>query len=419
MELANYVKGKKIIFGITGGIAAYKAANCVSALRRAGAEVYVVMTENATKFISPITMKTLSEHNVITEMFSDEGYVTHISLTEIADLFIVAPATANCIAKLRSGIADDMLSTMLLAYNKDILLVPSMNDNMLNNPATIENIEVLSKRNINFVIPDTGKLATGKVGKGRFPEIEKILLKIVELIYIKPLINSISNNSFDKFQKIVSLNSFLVTAGATREYIDPVRYISNGSSGKMGFAFMNAISSLQGNLKVIAASYTDTRIDWFSPIKATTTIELKDQIMQNLNNSKIDWLIMAAAPSDYRIKNPIDSKIKKTSEELNLTFVKNPDILMEIRKNFEKLNILGFAAETDNLEKNAEEKLEKKKLDAICLNQVYKDEKGFNQDKNEIIFMDKDGFKIKIEQTDKEILAYLVLYYIFKNKINT
>lgn len=364
-------------------------------------------------------MKTLSEHNVITEMFSDEGYVTHISLTEIADLFIVAPATANCIAKLRSGIADDMLSTMLLAYNKDILLVPSMNDNMLNNPATIENIEVLSKRNINFVIPDTGKLATGKVGKGRFPEIEKILLKIVELIYIKPLINSISNNSFDKFQKIVSLNSFLVTAGATREYIDPVRYISNGSSGKMGFAFMNAISSLQGNLKVIAGSYTDTRIDWFSPIKATTTIELKDQIMQNLNNSKIDWLIMAAAPSDYRIKNPIDSKIKKTSEELNLTFVKNPDILMEIRKNFEKLNILGFAAETDNLEKNAKEKLEKKKLDAICLNQVYKDEKGFNQDKNEIIFMDKDGFKIKIEQTDKEILAYLILYYIFKSKINT
>jgi len=415
MELSNYVKGKKIIFGITGGIAAYKAANCVSALRRAGAEVYVVMTKNAIEFITPITMKTLSEHNVITDMFSDEGYVTHISLTEIADLFIVAPATANCIAKLRAGIADDMLSTMLLAYNKEILLVPSMNDNMFNNPATVENIQVLSNRNINFVFPETGKLATGKVGKGRFPEIDKILLKIVELIFIKPLINSISNNKFDIFKDIISKNSFLVTAGATREYIDPVRYISNGSSGKMGFGFMNAISSLGGNLKVITANYTDTRIDWFSPIKVGTTLELKDRLMENLNN--IDWLIMAAAPSDYRIKESYDSKIKKTSEELNLTFIKNPDILQEIRKNNKQLNILGFAAETDELEKNGKEKLEKKKLNAICLNKVYKDEKGFNQDKNEIIFINKENFITKIELIDKEIVAYLVLYYLFKDKI--
>lgn len=415
MELSNYVKGKKIIFGITGGIAAYKAANCVSALRRAGAEVYVVMTKNAIEFITPITMKTLSEHNVITDMFSDEGYVTHISLTEIADLFIVAPATANCIAKLRAGIADDMLSTMLLAYNKEILLVPSMNDNMFNNPATVENIQVLSNRNINFVFPETGKLATGKVGKGRFPEIDKILLKIVELIFIKPLINSISNNKFDIFKDIISKNSFLVTAGATREYIDPVRYISNGSSGKMGFGFMNAITSLGGNLKVITANYTDTRIDWFSPIKVGTTLELKDRLMENLNN--IDWLIMAAAPSDYRIKESYDSKIKKTSEELNLTFIKNPDILQEIRKNNKQLNILGFAAETDELEKNGKEKLEKKKLNAICLNKVYKDEKGFNQDKNEIIFINKENFITKIELIDKEIVAYLVLYYLFKDKI--
>jgi len=415
MELSNYVKGKKIIFGITGGIAAYKAANCVSALRRAGAEVYVVMTKNATEFISPITMKTLSEHNVITEMFTDEGYVTHISLTEIADLFVVAPATANCIAKLRTGIADDMLSTMLLAYNKDILLIPSMNDNMFDNPATVENIEVLSKRNINFVFPETGKLATGKVGKGRFPEIEKILLKIVELIFVKPFINSISNNNFHKYKEIISSNSFLVTAGATREYIDPVRYVSNGSSGKMGFGFMNAISSLGGSLKVIAANYTDTRIDWFNPIKVGTTLELKDKIMENLKN--IDWLIMAAAPSDYRIKESIDSKIKKTTEELKLTFIKNPDILLEIRKNYNQLNILGFAAETDEIEKYGKEKLIKKNLNAICLNQVYKDEKGFNQDKNEIIFINKENFITKIDLIDKEIAGYLVLYYLFKDKI--
>ncbi|MFN3411516.1 MAG: bifunctional phosphopantothenoylcysteine decarboxylase/phosphopantothenate--cysteine ligase CoaBC [Exilispira sp.] len=415
MELSNYVKGKKILFAITGGIAAYKAANCVSALRRAQADVYVIMTESARQFISPITMKTLSEHDVITEMFSDKGYVTHISLTELADLFVVAPATANCIAKLRCGIADDMLSTMLLAFNKDILMVPSMNDNMFNNPATIENIDILLKRNISFIMPDTGKLATGKVGKGRFVDIEKILLKIVELIHIKPILDSYIDNGYNKLKKIISENSFLVTAGATREYIDPVRYISNGSSGKMGFAFMNAISSLGGNLKAITANYSESRIDWFSPIKVQTTIELKDKIIENLKD--ISWLIMSAAPSDYRIKEQFENKIKKYSDEITLTFVKNPDILSEIRNNFKDLNILGFAAETDEIEKNGKEKLEKKRLNAICINKVYKEEEGFNQDQNEIIFINEKGFVKKIEKVDKEILAYLVLFHLFKDKI--
>ncbi len=415
MDYSKYLKGKKIIFGITGGIAAYKAANCVSALRRAGAEVYVVMTKNATEFISPLTLKTLSEHSVITEMFNDDGYVTHISLTEIADLFIIAPASANCIAKYRAGIADDMLTTMLLAYDKDVLLVPSMNDNMLNHPATKENIEVLQKRNVNFVMPDTGKLATGKVGKGRFPENEKIMLKIIELLYVKPLINTISGNKFDKLKEIIKSNNFLVTCGATREYIDPVRYISNGSSGKMGFGFLNAISSLGGNVQTIAANYTDERINWFSPIKAESTEEFLEKIMANLKN--IDWLIMAAAPSDYRVKEEYDKKIKKSEDQLNLSFIKNKDILIEVRKRFDKLNILGFAAETNDIEKNAKEKLEKKNLNAICLNKVYKDIEGFSQDKNELIFIDKNNFTVKIEKTDKEIAAYLILYYLFKKEI--
>lgn len=410
MEISNYVKGKKIIFGITGGIAAYKAANCVSFLRRAGAEVYVVMTKNATEFITPLTLKTLSEHSVILDMFSDQGYVTHISLTEIADLFIVAPATANCIAKMRSGIADDMLSTMLLAFNKDILLVPSMNDNMLNNPATVENIEVLKKRNINFVMPDSGKLATGKVGKGRFPEIEKIILKVVELLYIKPLINNLSENGYENLKEKVSKNSFLVTCGATREYIDPVRYISNGSSGKMGFGFLNAISSLGGNVIAIAANYTDKRIDWFSPMKAETTIELLDAVLSNLKN--INWLIMTAAPADYRVDNEYKNKIKKDTNTFTLNLVKNPDILMNVREKFPELNILGFAAETDDISKNGMDKLLRKKLNAICVNKVNKDKIGFNQDTNEILFLNKNNLNIKIEKTDKEIAAYLVLYYL-------
>ncbi len=415
MELSKYLKGKKIIFGITGGIAAYKAANIVSALRRAKADVHVVMTKNALEFITPITMKTLSENNVILDMFDDHGYVTHISLTEIADLFIVAPATANCIAKLRAGIADDMLSTMLLAYNKDILLVPSMNDNMLNNPATQENIEVLSKRNINFVMPDYGKLATGKVGKGRFPEIEKIILKIIELIYVKPLINSISNNCFDKLKNFISSKNFCVTCGATREYIDPVRYISNGSSGKMGFAFINAINSMGGKLKVIAANYTDSRIDWFNPIRVGTTIEMKNALMENLKD--IDCIIMSAAPSDYRIKDEFTSKIKKGEDYINLKLVKNPDIISEVRKDYKELKILGFAAETDNIEQNGFEKLKKKNMDAICINKVYKDQIGFNQDENEIIFIDKNNSTFKIEKMDKEIAAYQVLYYLFKDSL--
>ncbi len=415
MKLENYVKGKKILFGITAGIAAYKAANCVSALRRAGADVHVIMTKNATEFISPLTMKTLSEYNVITQMFNDEGYVTHISLTEVADLFVVAPATANCIAKLKSGIADDMLSTMLLAFNKDILMVPSMNDNMFNNPATVENIEVLKSRNINFVMPDYGKLATGKVGKGRFPEIDKILLKIVELIYVKPLINSISDGNFDKFKKVISLKSFCITSGATREYIDPVRYISNGSSGKMGFAFANAISSLGGNVKIITASYTDKRIEWFDFKKVDSTIEMRDELINNL--SDVDCLIMAAAPSDYRINEEFKFKIKKNSDELSLTLVKNPDILIDVRRNYPELKILGFAAETDNLIENAIEKLKRKDLNAICLNKVYKDKIGFDQDENNIIFIDKDEKSIKIEKKEKEVAAYIILTYLFKDEI--
>jgi phosphopantothenoylcysteine decarboxylase/phosphopantothenate--cysteine ligase len=409
MELSSYVRGKKIIFGITGGIAAYKAANCVSALRSAGAEVYVVMTENAQAFISSLTLKTLSKHDVITDMFDDKGYVTHISLTEAADLFVVAPATANCLAKMRAGIADDMLSTMLLAFNKDILVVPSMNDNMLENPATIENIEVLKNRGVHFVMPEYGKLATGKIGKGRFPKEELIILKIVELLYVKPLLNSYEEDGYDKLSSVIKGKIFGVTLGATKEYIDPVRYISNGSSGKMGFAFINAINSFEGNLKIIAASHTDERVEWFPYELAGSTEDMCKKVL-NIAPA-LDWLIMSAAPGDYRVENESSSKIKKGSETIELKLVKNPDIITEVKIKFPDLKIIGFAAETDNIEEHALEKIRKKGIEAICVNEVFKDEKGFSQDKNEITLISKKG-KVSFSTMDKEVLAYLILFYL-------
>jgi len=409
MDLSSYVKGKKIILAITGGIAAYKAANCVSTLRRAGAEVYVVMTENAQAFISPLTLKTLSEHDVITDMFDDKGYVTHISLTEAADLFVVAPATANCLAKMRTGIADDMLSTMLLAFNKDILVVPSMNDNMLENPATVENIEVLKNRGVHFVMPEYGKLATGKIGKGRFPKEELIILKIVELLYVKPLLNSYEEDGYDKLSKFIKGKTFGVTLGATKEYIDPVRYISNGSSGKMGFAFINAINSFEGNLKIIAASHTDERVEWFPYERAGSTEDMCKKVL-NIAPA-LDWLIMSAAPGDYRVETESKSKIKKGSETIELKLVKNPDIITEVKIKFSDLKIIGFAAETDNIEEHAIEKIRKKGIEAICVNEVYKDEKGFNQDKNEITLISKKG-KVSFSTMDKEVLAYLILFHL-------
>ncbi len=383
---------KTIIFGLTGGIAIYKSLNIISSLRRKGYNVHVVMTRSATEFIKPITCKTVSQNRVITEMFDQEGYVTHISLTEIADMFVVAPATANFLAKAANGIADDMLSTMYLAFKGKCFFVPSMNDNMYDHPATKKNIEILKSRNIHFMEPSYGKLATGKVGKGRFPNENDIFNEIDSKI-------NESNKYKDK--------KVLVTLGATREYIDPVRFISNPSSGKMGYHISKFLKDNGAKVEVIAANYTFDKINNLNPIKVSTTKEMLDEVMNRAKD--YDYLIMTAAVSDYRMEKIEENKIKKNNQNISLKLTKNPDILKNVRNRYDKLKIMGFAAETNEVFDNGKLKLEKKKLDAICINEVYKEIKGFGSDINTIIYIDKYGKELVIENDKKENIAQKII----------
>lgn len=424
----NLFKGKTIIFGVTGGIAIYKSINLVSFLRRHGAKVHVVMTDHAMEFVKPLTFKTVSENKVITGMFNDEGYVTHISLTEKADLFIVAPATANIIAKFRTGIADDMLSTMFLAYDGPVMIVPSMNDNMYKNKATEENLKILSKRGIKIVEPVEGLLATGKVGKGRFPSDDIILYYIEKILYKNEL-----KNKSNKLKAIVTL-------GATREYIDPVRFISNPSSGKTGYFYAKYLDFLGFNLKVIAGNYNYYKIDLFNPQKITSTSELLEKILDNIED--YDLLVMSAAVSDFTPAKISDEKIKKQNNQSNnqdfikdnnlaknkdltknknliiskdldekyfLELVRTKDVLTEVRKRNKNIKILGFAAETSDIESNGIRKLKEKQLDAICINQVYKEDKGFQSDKNTVVYIDKFNNREIFENLDKEEIAKKVI----------
>lgn len=449
MENLEILKDKKIIFGITGGIAAYKAANIVSYLRRHGASVHVVMTKNAKEFITPLTLKTLSANKVIDDMFDNDGYVTHISLTEIASLFIVAPATANIIAKFANGIADDMLSTMYLAYKGPVLIIPSMNDNMFSHPATQENLKKLIERG-NFILePEYGKLATGKVGKGRFPEDEKIINEIIKIlennskqdeklniykeknIIINENINENINESINnkdtyknhnktenkKLLKSIYSN-ILITLGATRTYIDPVRFISNPSSGKMGYWIAKSFIDNGYNTFVIAGTYTFPLIDSLpNLIKVETSSEMLDQILNIIKTKKIHLIIMNAAISDFKIKNYSDKKIKRENKnEITLELEKDIDVISEIKKNYPDIKIIGFAAETENEKINGYEKLTKKNIEAICINKVYKNKIGFEQDINSITYIDKYGNEKTFENKTKEELGK-ILFELFINNI--
>lgn len=406
----NLVAGKTIIFGVTGGIAIYKAVNIVSYLRRHGAKVHVVMTKNASEFVSPLTFKTVSENKVITGMFNDDGYVTHISLTEIADLFIIAPATANIIAKIRAGIADDMLSTMFLAFNGPKILLPSMNDNMLLNEATQENLEILKQRKICIIEPAEGLLATGKVGKGRFPDDETILYEIEKFLYRNEILK---DDSMLKILNKIEKDKLkaIVTLGATREYLDPIRFISNPSSGKTGYYFAKYLDFIGFKVKVISGYYTYSPIDLFSPEKAVSNEEMLEKVLADLDSHNL--LIMTAAVSDFTPARFIDKKIKKKNKYI-LELKKTNDILLEVRKKNSDIKIVGFAAETDNIEDNGIKKLMSKKLDAICINKVYKEEKGFGKDRNTIVYIDKYNNKEYYENKSKEEIAEKILKKFIK-----
>lgn len=362
---------KKVVLGICGSIAAYKSALITRLLIDQGHQVRVIMTQSATEFISPLTMQTLSQHAVRVELFDSEmeAEIDHISLARWADVILIAPASANSMAKLANGMADDMLSTVCLATTAPIYIAPAMNQAMWAHPATQANLNKLQTLGYQVISPESGYQACGEVGAGRLPEPELLVETIV--------------NAQTSEQILANIN-ICITAGPTVERIDPVRYISNDSSGKMGYALATAAQRLGANVTLISgptALPTPNGVKFISVTSATEMATAVDNVI-----AEQDWFIATAAVSDYAVANPQSEKIKKqnSNSTLTLALVENPDILQSVCQRENPPFTIGFAAETQNVIDYAKQKRLKKGADLICANDVSKAELGFNSDNNAV-----------------------------------
>ena len=383
--------GKTIIVGVTGGIAAYKAAELVSQLRKKDAKVQVIMTESAKHFITAATLSTISGNIVKDNLFQNQGTVSHIDLAMEADALVIAPATANIIAKMAHGIADDLLSTTILAMRCPMVIAPAMNDRMYLNAVVQENIDTLEARGVKVVQPESGKLACGTVGPGRLAPIDSILHEIV--------VNLSESRQFKGIK-------MLITAGGTREPIDPVRYIGNHSSGKMGFAVASAASRLGAEVLLVHAN-TDLPIPTgVKHISVTTADEMYQAVLREYQDC--DVVVKAAAVADFR-PNPQPEKIKKQNQELIITLESTTDILAELGRRKKHQVLVGFAAETNNLMANAVSKIRQKNLDLIVANDVSRPDIGFSSDDNQVTFIYPDGGQESLEKMTKEAVAYQIL----------
>ncbi len=390
------LKDKHIIVGITGGIAAYKVADVVSRLKKQNANVEVIMTENATKFVSPLTFQTLSLNPVYVEMFNEpKNYdVEHISLAERADMFLIAPATANIIGKIANGIADDLLTTTIMATKTKVLFAPAMNTNMYINPIVQGNIKFLKGLGYEFIDPGTGLLACQTYGVGRMAEPKEIVKFIINYFNNKQLLG----------KKVV------VTAGPTMEPIDPVRYITNHSSGKMGYNIAKEARDRGADVVLITGPTNIEPPAGIEVVRVNTTREMFDAVEKHF--SSCDVLIKAAAPLDYRPEKVMKEKIKKDSErmeELNIKLIRNPDIVSHFGKIKGHRIVVGFAAETNNLIQYAKEKLIKKNLDFIVANDVSREGAGFKSDTNIVSIIDREGNIEDYPILDKNQVAKIVL----------
>lgn len=405
------MENKNILIGITGGIAAYKICELIRLYRKARANVRVVLTPNALNFVTKLTLQTLSNNEVYVDNFSiDEYKPEHIALTE-ADIFVIAPASANTISKLANGICDNLLLSTACAFNKPFLIAPAMNTNMWENPFIQENLEKLRKNGYHILEPDDGYLACGTNGKGRMREVEEI---------------------FEATDKILSSGKLsgkkiLITAGGTKEKIDPVRFISNASSGKMGIALADIAAQEGAEVTLVSTFKVDKN---YKNIVTETAKEMEKVVKENLNNQ--DCVIMTAAVSDYRVKNYSEQKIKKGDEEgITMELVKNPDILKEIcnLKQLEKNPtpqpppsrgggacplIVGFCAESENLIENAKKKIQNKGCDFLIANDISRKDIGFNSDENEVYILDKNLNIKHIEKNTKQNIAKRILEEIFE-----
>ena len=382
--------GRNIVLGVTGGIAAYKSAELVSRLRHLGANVHVIMTRNATEFVSPLTFQTLSANQVVTDTFQAPEYwnVEHVALAKLAEVFVIAPATANIMAKMAAGIADDMLSTTVLATRAPVLIAPAMNTGMWTAAATQANRKTLSERGIQFVGPESGILACGDEGAGRMSEPSDIVEAIGRIL---------------NRQKDYDGLRVLVTAGATRERLDPVRFMTNDSSGRMGFALAEAARDRGADVTVVYGNVTVPVPDKTRKISVESARDLYDVMMKEVPGQ--DVVIQAAAVCDYRFAETKDRKIKKEEgQPLTLTLAENPDVAKAVGGiKREGQTLVGFAAETDNVQNNAVSKLKKKHLDMIVANDVTAPGAGFNVDTNIATLITADGTEAMPLQTKRQL----------------
>jgi len=367
------LEGKTIVLGVTGSIAAYKAVDIANQLSRAGVKVDVVMTKAATKFVAPLSFRALTGRAAVIDMFdaSSEFNITHISLAGAANVVVIAPATANIIAKLAAGIADDVLSCTVLATKAPVVIAPAMDVNMYENPVTQENVSKLKERGFIFVGPRFGKLASGKEGLGRLANTEEIIGVISQVLG--------RGGSFADRHAVV-------TAGSTQEFIDPVRIITNRSSGKMGYALAEAARDRGAEVTLITGPTLLTKPVGVEVIDVCTA----EEMFQAVKNAvpRADVLIMAAAVADYRPKSTAKEKIKKKGIGLTLELERTPDILKEVEGNFIRV---GFAAESENMVENATQKLQQKKLDLIVANDITAKDSGFGSDNNRVTIIDREG----------------------------
>ena len=367
---------KNVALGVCGGIAAYKAVEVLRGLQRAGCVVRVAMTKRACEFVQPLTFRALSGSHVVVDDYAPDNPdpIAHITFSQTTDLLIVAPATANMIAKFANGVADDFLSSTYLACTAPVLIAPAMNTTMLEHPATQRNVERLRADGVHIVEPDAGEMACGTIGPGRLSEPEQIVAAALEIL---------------SGAKDLAGERFLITVGATREEIDPVRFISNRSSGRMGFALAEAALKRGGEVTLVAGITSVNAPAGARVVRALSAEEMSQAVAQEI--AKHSVFIGAAAIADYRPAHRAEQKIKKSEEQITLTLERTPDVLSQVATSRANgMLVVGFAAETENLLANAKEKLQRKKLDAIVANDVTREGSGFDAATNAITILTRD-----------------------------
>ena len=395
--MMNTLQNKTVVVGVTGGIAAYKAAELVRALKKQGAQVHVMMTESACEFVTPLTFQTLSQNFVVSGMFQQPHTweVEHISLAKKADVMVICPATANCIGKIAAGIADDFLTTTVMATTAPVLFAASMNDQMYANPIVQKNIQALKAHGYQMIEPETGELACGTSGKGRLASIASIVDAVCYAAAPKDLAGM----------------RILVTAGPTQEAVDPVRYVTNHSSGKMGYAIARAAAARGARVTLVSGPVSIQPPYGVTVVPVVSAQDMYEAVMTRFDG--MDAVVKAAAVADFRPKTAAGEKIKK-SDGMTLDLVQNPDILSALGERKNKQVLIGFCMETQNLIASASQKLQKKNLDYIVANDLTTEGAGFGGDTNVVTILGRDGSRVSCPKMAKEALADTILDCLVK-----